>query len=77
MFVVKAADHFHIGARVESVHRGLSLAAGEAVKHQLHDRRVVADDDAVKFPFVAEHLFQNKWICRRGYAVEIVKGRHK
>ena len=77
VLVVVSADHFHIGPGVQRVHSRISLGTRKAVEHQLHHRRVIADDQAVELPFVAKDLLQNEWIRGCWNTVKIVERRHE
>ena len=54
--IVCSADHLHIGAAVERVHRRFAVISGKSVRHEFFHGCVVAHNQAVEFPFIAKDL---------------------
>src|SRR6266446_8195456 len=74
---IEPADHLHIDASAESEARGFTLVCRQAVLHKFFNRGVIADDEAIEFPFAAQYLRQCEWIRGSRYTVEIVEGAHE
>jgi hypothetical protein len=55
--IIEAADHLHVGAGIQSVHRSVGFGRSQTVEHELHHGGVIADDKAVEFPFVTQDFF--------------------
>src|ERR1044071_3078576 len=75
--VVAAAHHLHVDARVERRRRSLLLIRSDAVIDQLTHRRVIADDETIKLPLVAQHLRKRESIRRSRNTVDCVERTHQ
>jgi hypothetical protein len=56
VLVKKTADHFHVHAGVKRSLRCIGIVSGESMILEFSYRRIVANDEAVKFPFATQHF---------------------
>ena len=56
MVVVIGAHHLHVDASLNGLPRRVAGVDGIAVLDQFVNRCIVADDEALKVPFLAQHL---------------------
>ena len=73
---VAFAHQVDIDASGEGEQRRLLLVGGDAVMHELHDRGVVGDDEALEAPLPAQQVVQQFAMRGAGNAGEIMKADH-
>ena len=74
--VVEVRHHVDIDAGVEGFFCGGGGIEGDAVVEKLHDGGVVADDESVEAPFLAEDGGEQVGVGGAGNSVEGVEGAH-
>ena len=69
--------HVHVHAGVDRLHGSILRVGGESVRDHLAGRVPVRYDHSVESPLVAEHLFEQEAVARRGNAVVVVERGHQ
>ena len=71
--VVEVRHHVDVDARIEGLLGGRRGIERDAVMHQFHDGGVIADDEAIETPLLAEDGVEQIWIRAAGTPLSELK----